>query len=56
MGYSEGLPETEMGKAFVSYGDVSFFYHLFVLGKSSDNSKLKEFAEKFLTYSTGASR
>ena len=56
VGYSEGLPETEMGKAFVSYGDVSFFYHLFVLGRASGNERLKEFAEKFLTYSTGASR
>ena len=56
VGYSEGLPETEMGKAFVSYGDVSFFYHLFVLGKSSGNSKLKEFAEKFLNYPVGAPR
>lgn len=56
VGYSEGLPETKMGKAFVSYGDVSFFYHLFVLGKASGNSRLKEFAERFLTYSTGTSR
>ena len=56
VGYSEGLPETKMGKAFVSYGDVGFFYHLFVLGRASGNGRLKEFAEKFLTYSTGASR
>ena len=56
VGYSEGLPETKMGKAFVSYGDVGFFYHLFVLGRASGNERLKEFAEKFLTYSTGASR
>ena len=47
-GYSEGLPEVEIGRAFVSYGDVSLFYHLFVLGKASGNDKLKSFAEKFL--------
>ena len=53
-GYSEGLPETKMGKAFVSYGDVSFFYHLFVLGRASGNERLKKFAEKFLNYPPGA--
>jgi len=51
-GYSEGLPETEIGEAFVSYGDVSLFYHLFVIGKSSNNERLTRFAEKFLVYST----
>jgi len=56
VGYSEGLPETKMGKAFVSYGDVSFFYHLFVLGKTSGNERLKEFAEKFLNYPVSAPR
>ena len=47
-GYSEGLPETKVEEFYISYGDVSLFYHLYVIGKASGNQEITEFAEKFL--------
>ena len=49
-GYSEGLKEVEIGDYYVSYGDTSLFYHLYVIGKSSGNTKLISFSEPYLKF------
>ncbi|MFN4245726.1 MAG: TrbC family F-type conjugative pilus assembly protein [Brevinematia bacterium] len=48
--YSEGLPETKIKSYYVSYGDVNFFYHLYVIGKASNNTKFINLSGKFLKY------
>lgn len=48
--FSEGLEETKVGEYYISYGDVSLFYHLYQLGIASKNQKLVEFAKAYLKY------
>jgi len=54
--FSEGLPETKVSDYYVSYGDVSLFYHLYVLGSASGNERMKAFAERYLNYQVSESQ
>ena len=47
-GYSEGLVES--GDFYVSYGDVSLYYHLYVIGLSSGNKELVDFSLPHLRF------